>query len=425
MTLPALPGPNSTNWYAHYAALDAKARNAATHGEAQQLVTAALPNLTSTIRSYNDASPTTVRIVDIGSSVGLGPGGALSTTNSVGAYLNASLGPYLNPLGNIAVTYTNGCESGGTFATGYTTQYAAVKTLAGGAPSLLCIVYGMNDGMSDQYHAGQTYPGVDSIGRRLINKAQSDGADVILFTTPHPHSGRTPWTTGQGIVYPASGNMIPADTTASSIRTITNINGAQVPASYRHLRVNQSIRELAADTGSLLLDAELYWFTAVETYGEDALFGAGDFNHPNLFGFQQSFFKAIDDLMDGLRQSTVRGGIVSGQRTSVPMQSTGESHLSISNGGTYAMTLPKNSVGTLLIHGSSGGGWHSVWTGDFVTTASASAVTGTGNTFISPGQLITGVTGSSTDTTATIATTATGSGGEVSWSATYFTLVAS
>ena len=85
-----------------------------------------------------------------------------------------------------------------------------------------------------------------------------------------------------------------------------NIDGVEVPASYRHLRVNESLRRIAADTGAVLVDAEKYWLRAVATYGLAALFNTNEYAHPNLLGHQQSYWLAIDELVNSFSRASLQ-----------------------------------------------------------------------------------------------------------------------
>ena len=265
---------------------------------------ASLPRLVKAVRANDDTAPTTVRVIGLGSSVGLGPNGTFDDTNSVSRKVYDAITARFNRLGNATFAHTNASVGGSTITSGDQTDYATAKTNAGGAPTLAILTYGMNDGTASQYHANQTLPLVYSSGKRLIDRIQGDGGDAIILTTPHTHTGRTPWamSPGMNVIYAGSGNTsgtystTPPDTAAGSVVTVTSPSGARVPAAYRFLRVNETLRQLAADTGSILIDVEPYWFDAVAKYGEDALFNTGQYNHPNLFAFQETYHKAIADF---------------------------------------------------------------------------------------------------------------------------------
>jgi lysophospholipase L1-like esterase len=285
------------------------ARQSATYGSSPVVepVYAALSQTLKALSTHDDSGTVPFRVIGLGSSVGLGATLPDPATQTPLSRLYALLAPKLNPLGNNILSKTNGSVNGSTITGGQQADYTAAKTAAGGAPTLGVLAYGMNDGMPEQYHRGQTFPGVYSNGKTLIRAMQSDGADVIIFTTPHPRTDIMPdasWAISGASQYP-SATPIPATTAAASIVNITLDSGAVVPASYRHLRVNQALRRLAADTGSVLIDVERYWFQAVAAQTLNNLFNTGEYAHPNLLGHQLSYWLAIDDFMRSFKQATV------------------------------------------------------------------------------------------------------------------------
>jgi len=169
------------------AALKAAIGGAAGSAAAQPLL-AALPRLMSNITTTNDAAPVPLRVIGQGSSVGNGATLPDPSTQSPVAVLANRLVPVLLPLANKPVAVTNGSVDGSAILTGFEQHYAAAKATAGGTPHLLALAYGMNDGMPGAFHTGQTYPSVYTFGRRLVEAAQNDGADVVIFTSPHPNT---------------------------------------------------------------------------------------------------------------------------------------------------------------------------------------------------------------------------------------------
>lgn len=260
----------------------------------------ALPNLYTAIRTYNDASPATLRMIGLGSSVGLGPNGTPDAALSVPAYLFSKLSAAVNRLGNLVLGNTNGSVSGSIVTSANNMDYAAAKSTAGGKPIVVPLVYGMNDGQPAQYHSSQTYPGVYAQLKILLAQIAADGGDAVVFTTPHPHSTRNPWTSAVASPTYPSTTPVPALTQAASVVNVTTRSGAVVPASYRHLRVNEAMRQAAAEAGVLVLDVEKYWFDLIAAYGEDALYDTGNFNHPNVFAYTNSYLRAVDDFIASL-----------------------------------------------------------------------------------------------------------------------------
>lgn len=266
-----------------------------TDGLSGSAILSTLPQFVAAVTSYDDFAATTLSIVSVGSSVGAGSTLASPSTDAPSAYLATALNAVVNKLGNITFEHVNGCVGGHAFADGEA-DYATAAATATGTVKLVPVVFGMNDGNTDLYHNGQTYPGVRTFIRQLVADVVADEADPIVFTTPHPHTGRQTWTASLGNAYP-SGGRVPADNTGASIVNITTSSGATVPASYRHLRVNEMIRRACAELGACVIDAERYWFEAVAKHGEDALFDVGEIVHPNLLGHQLSYHAAIDQFV--------------------------------------------------------------------------------------------------------------------------------
>lgn len=315
MAIPAIPAQGQP-WLTYAQGLDDEIRTGrlsdtalraayAAHGEATQMLGAALPNLFTAIRSYNDQTTATLLVIGGGSSVGVGATLPDPTTQAPSARFFTRLGQTINKLGNLHLALTNGSVNGSIITDFVNTDYAAAKTTAGGTPTVALLAFGMNDAMPAQYHAGQTYSGTYAAMKSAIQQVLNDGGDPIVVTTPHPHSTRTPWTAAVTSTYP-SATPIPALTQAASVVTADWLaNGQPVAASYRHLRVNQSMRRAALELGVPVIDAERYWFQALADYGEDALFSTGEYAHPNLLGHQRSYWLAIDDFMTGLQRATV------------------------------------------------------------------------------------------------------------------------
>lgn len=313
MAIPALPAQGSTNWYtwaqgAHTAATEVDSGRIKT----SQTISASLPNLMAALRSYNDAAPAALRIMGFGSSVGVGATLPTPATQAPVARFASRLAQTINALGNLNLTVTNGSVNG-SVAIDFTlsSAYANAKTAAGGPPILALFCYGMNDGFIGGYHQGQTLPGFYTELKRNVQMVLNDGGDAVICTTPHPHTGRNDWTGSVSpVTYPPGGAAVPAFTAAASVVTADWLgNGQPVPASHRHLRVNQVMRAVAAELGVPLLDVERYWFEAVSTYGQDALFDTAEYAHPNLLGHQQSYWRAIDAFMTGLQAPPVAAAV--------------------------------------------------------------------------------------------------------------------
>lgn len=281
-------------------------------GETSQVLAASLPNLMAAVRSYDDAAAPALRIIGVGSSVGVGATLPTPATQAPVARFAARLAQTVNALGNLRLTVTNGSVNGSSVIDfTVSNAYANAKATAGGAPVLVLFCYGMNDGFIGAYHQGQTLPGFSTELRRAVQAVLDDGGDAIICTTPHPHTGRNDWAgTVAPVTYPPGGTPVPAFTRAASVVTADWLgNGQPVPASHRHLRVNQAMRAVAAELGVPLLDVERFWFDAVATYGENTLFDTSEYAHPNLLGHQRSYWRAIDAFMVGLQAPPVAAAV--------------------------------------------------------------------------------------------------------------------
>jgi hypothetical protein len=179
-------------------------------------------------------------------------------------------------------------------------------TASGVYPDLAPFIYGMNDFAPASYNSGQTF-GANGFHQRLknaIRKVKEAGGDVVLTTTPHPHSKRYNWSLPSTIdqFWPnrvsapvSDDDIVPS--TKDSIVTI-DWRGVNIPASVRYLRGNDAIREIATEMKCLLLDVEPYWFDAVAQYGEDALFKPVEYVHPNKYGHELSYWRAFEDFFE-------------------------------------------------------------------------------------------------------------------------------
>jgi lysophospholipase L1-like esterase len=288
------------------------------HGEASQGVAASLPNLMAAIRGYDDAATPTLRVMGFGSSVGAGATLADPTTQAPVARLGSRLGATVNALGNLDLAIHNGSVNGSSVID-FPAAYAAAKTSAGGTPLVAFLCFGMNDGMVGSYHQGETFRYLPDRLREAVAAVLNDGGDVVLATTPHPRTSMAAAWSGavDPVVYPEGGVAVPGFGPEASVVVRDWLGtGILVPGSYRHARVNQVFRAVAAELGVVLLDVERYWFAAVAAHGEDALFGPGEYAHPNLLGHTESYWRAVDDLGRALATATV-GAVVPRPRTEV------------------------------------------------------------------------------------------------------------
>jgi hypothetical protein len=274
---------------------------------------ASLPRLIRAFVNYNDATALVIQVLGLGSSVGNGASLPDPATQAPVAYLTSLINGLFNKLGNKNITAHNRSVNGSTLTDGVGALESALAEPL--TPKLTVLAFGMNDGNTAIYNAGQTLPFVYTRCVEIIEKAKAAGSDVIVLTSPHPHSGRISWSmpAGNPQVYPIS---VPAPVSdealvPSASNSIKHIDatgdGTIIPVSYRHMRVNEAMRRAAADCGCPVIDAEWYWFKAVALFGEDALFNPGEWVHPNLLGHQLSYWAAERDFVESLTASVISG----------------------------------------------------------------------------------------------------------------------
>lgn len=92
--------------------------------------------------------------------------------------------------------------------------------------------------------------------------------------------------------------------------------------------------------------------------------------------------------------------------TATPAAAT---NLPVASGGSFTIQVPGQSGGTLLIYGTAGGAWSTVWVGVYAADSSYVAISQTSIVHTTPGQLISSVTGSTTSNTVTVQTASAGS----------------
>lgn len=265
----------------------------------------AMPNLIRALHDYRTDIPAAIQIVGLGSSVGNGATLASPTVDAPPYYFSTRLQNRANRAGIYSFATYQRSANGTTVFQGDTIAWPALlaEPLT---PKVVLICFGMNDGQAAQFNSGQGFPACYNNMRSLCMKIRAAGADPIICTTPHPHSTRNsfsifslsiPATYPTSITAPvADAALIPTVATSTITNDVLN-NGKSIPYSHRHLRANEAYRRVAVELGVALIDVERYWFEAVGMYGEDALFGAAEYVHPNLLGHQLSYQRAIDDFI--------------------------------------------------------------------------------------------------------------------------------
>jgi hypothetical protein len=250
---------------------------------------------------------TNIEIMGLGSSVANGATLATPLVDAPLYWFVNKLNEKINPAGIYAFTPVQKAVGGSAIVEANQTFFPAAIS-AGVKPKMVPILYGMNDFRQSLFNSGQTFPGGARHLRELVLQAKAAGADPIIFTTPHPHTGRVsyslPPTVGQ--IYPETIAMPVADeamtppVSASVLTGDYSGLGIDIDVDHRFLRGNEMLRQVAFETGCALIDVEKYWFEAVANFGIDALYDVGEEVHPNLLGHHASYHRAIDDFVSAL-----------------------------------------------------------------------------------------------------------------------------
>lgn len=311
----------------------------------QGATAAAMGRFLKKINGYrfgNPGSPTMYRIFGYGSSVGVPAGGVPASEAPVQIFFN-HLSAKMDIQGIIPMEVTNKSVGGSAINDFLTTQWPA--TVSGGIyPDLSFLVYGMNDFATALVNGGQTFGsnGFEARLRKAVQLIKDAGSDVVLTTSPHPHTGRTDYNlpTSVNMAWPwAATAPVPGTDIRPTLAQSTTMipwRGGFVPASTRFLWGNQIIRQVATDMGCLLLDAEKTWFDALLTYTEDELFNEGQFNHPNQLGHRLSYQVAISYFFDNLETGTWYDG---GSQYPLTMQTSGPANSTYANPCTADVDL--------------------------------------------------------------------------------------
>jgi len=199
------------------------------------------------------------------------------------------------------------------------------------APDVVVFAYGMNDSAPAQFNANQTYNTGASSNfivkmRENILRAKAAGADVMIYTTPHASvvnyastmyqlASNVPMIYPTSVAAPVAPEQLLPPASQSNVTADFLGNGTPITVGHRFLRVNQAMRSLAAELGCVLLDAERYWFEAIQAYqistgsasgAENSLFNSGEYVHPNLLGHQHSYWTAAADFCSALNMQGVQ-----------------------------------------------------------------------------------------------------------------------
>ena len=251
-----------------------------------------------------------IEIMGLGSSVSNGATLANPTVDAPLYHFTTRLAARIDPAGIYTFTPDQRSVGGSAIvqanSSGGTAGYFTDAINAGAAPKAVLIAYGMNDFQPSLFNSGQTFPGAARYLRELVRKIKRAGADVIIMTTPHPHTGRQAYSLPESInqAYPeviakpvAAEDMTPP---ASESVVAYLHDGVSIGVDVRFLRGNEMFRQVAFEEGCALIDVEPFWFDALASIGVDNLYDAGESVHPNLTGHSASYHRAIDMFVDSL-----------------------------------------------------------------------------------------------------------------------------
>lgn len=268
-----------------------------------------------------------ISIVGFGSSVGVGATLSDPAVDAPVAYFTLQLKAALDPGAIYDWQVSNHSQNGSIAAnfsafaspqSGYPLSAWGEVLAAGITPDVCVFAYGMNDFQPANFNAGETFPGFSLFLTDAVLTCQKVGADVVIMTSPHPAVvTHDLWVMPAGTPqnYPTfvAADVAPEQLTpAASASNITSDflgNGIPITMGWRFLQGNQAMRDVAARTGSPVIDAERHWMKAIQTYqlssgsasgAEDALFDPGQCVHPNLLGHKLSYHASVDDFIRSL-----------------------------------------------------------------------------------------------------------------------------
>jgi hypothetical protein len=189
-------------------------------------------------------------------------------------------------------------------------------------PAAALFVYGMNDAKPIDYGSGEELSGGIKRMAYAVQTVEAASADAVVLTSVHPSVlwwGAAEWAWNANIPCLYAEFMTVCDSAtsqnASEVDPVASVTtgdlaqmGTQITVSSRMLKINSGYRKLSAQYGASVIDAESYWFQALETKtaalgsqlaAEQVLFDAAG-AHPNLLGQQLGYQRAIDDFLQAL-----------------------------------------------------------------------------------------------------------------------------
>lgn len=344
------------------------------------------------IAQASNVSRPVIRVVGLGSSVVASGGVSDVTTKGPLALFVQNIRKALDPQDRCDWEVYNYGVNGSTVDTG-DTKYNEAKAAIGGNFDIAFLGYGMNDFNAYFWHKGLTFgrnygtPGVACFlqqHQELLQLIKDDGCVPVTSTTPHRHNERVKALANgyglaanqisEGILFPHA----PTDPRADQNGCVYTPNGSPEDphvkpyqlgdgttiqeVDVRYIQGNAAIREQSGRLGVACLNAEAFWFYAKAKLGDDTLFDAGQYNHPNDLGIDSSYGAASRELARGIKDARIL--TTSEEIVDEPAptsrwdikKSIRENYVVATGGSTYTVTVPEESFGTLTVYSTSGDG---------------------------------------------------------------------
>jgi len=286
---------------------------------------ASLPRFMSRLRTYDETADPAIHIVGFGSSVGVGLG-LLSVNDAPVNHLSATIRAAL-PANIFNIVVSNQCVSGSIMSQ-FPAAWASMIAAGITAPAIVDFAYGMNDFRVENFNGGQTFPGFYRHLTDAVITAKNAGADVIIRTSPHPRVVTRAallhqMTPGYAQTYPTNvpANVSMTQIVPSAATSVLNYDvlgeGVNISIDHRMFRINQCMRQVAAEQGCILLDVERYWLEALQKHriasgsmlaAEALMYDGSEYLHPNLGAYQDSYHLAALHLVKAVFAQSMQDG---------------------------------------------------------------------------------------------------------------------
>jgi hypothetical protein len=192
-------------------------------------------------------------------------------------------------------------------------QWASAQVAVGGKIGLCTIGFNMIHSSPNQYNQGMGRQALEPRLVGAITTIRQAGADVILYTSPHEHTGRTVHSINGGpMVYPTVHNppvLDEPDPQQPSVpfmvpprsQSTRAIHDGIAREAVRMADCNGAYVAIGRDLVVPVIDAGAAWIEALRTFSVDQLYDANEFYHPNLVGHQLSFHARNERFVKLLR----------------------------------------------------------------------------------------------------------------------------